>query len=363
VHPDESIYVGVISNGQDEDRSAPLFGEADFWLLKLNSAGQKIWDRAFGSNAQDELTALQLEPYTNRVVLLGTVGNAGNGNMNCSCLVYGTNCWIFSLDDNGAIYNQACLGSGTQLTYASLVFLPDGTLWLATNTHTNVIGDQNFPNFGEWDTWLMHLDANFQLIDQKQFGGSSTDYPLSIQTNGEVLQLINLSNSPVSGNKTQSCRGGLDIWYLMLNAADGELIMQRTIGGSQNENAAVFINQGNNVRFFIESASPQGGDKTLNNYTSIEDVWCVTMASTLGLDEQNSNARPTFSLYPNPSRESIVIQNYSSAKDALLCDPTGKVLQRIALQEAQATHFVVSHLTPGIYLLKVGDQTRSLVIE
>ena len=363
VHPDESIYVGVISNGQDEDRSAPLFGEADFWLLKLNSEGQKIWDRAFGSNAQDELTALQLEPYTNRVVLLGTVGNAGNGNMNGSCLVYGTNCWIFSLDDNGAIYNQACLGSGTQLTYASLVFLPDGTLWLATNTHTNVIGDQNFLNFGEWDTWLMHLDANFQLIDQKQFGGSSSDYPLSIQTNGEVLQLINLSNSPVSGNKTQSCRGSLDIWYLMLNAADGELIMQRTIGGSQNENAAVFINQGNNVRFFIESASPQGGDKTFNNYTSIEDVWCVTMASTLGLDEQNSNARPIFSLYPNPSRESIVIQNNSSAKEALLCDPTGKVLQRIALQDAQATHFVVSHLTPGIYLLKVGDQTRSLVIE
>jgi hypothetical protein len=47
----------------------------------------------------------------------------------------------------------------------------------------------------------------------------------------------------------------------------------------------------------------------------------------------------------------------------LLCDPTGKVLQRIALQDAQATHFVVSHLTPGIYLLKVDCETRSLVIE
>jgi hypothetical protein len=87
------------------------------------------------------------------------------------------------------------------------------------------------------------------------------------------------------------------------------------------------------------------------------------MTSTLGLDEQNSNASPTFSLYPNPARESIEIENYSSAKEALLYDPTGKVLQRIALQDAQATYFVVSHLTPGIYLLKVGGETRSLVIE
>jgi Secretion system C-terminal sorting domain len=363
VHPEGSIYVGVISNGQDEDRSTPLFGEADFWLLKLNSAGQKIWDRAYGSNAQDELTALQLEPYTNRVVLLGTVGDAGNGNMNCSCLVYGTNCWLFSIDNNGEIYNQTCLGSGTQLTYASLVFLPDGTCWLATNTFSGIIGNQTLPNFGNWDTWLLHLDANFQLIDQKIFGGTSTDYPISIQTNGQVLQLVTLSSSPVSGNKTQSCRGALDVWYLMLNAADGALMLQRTIGGSQNENAAVLINQENNVRFFIESASPQSGDKTLNNYTSIEDVWCVTMASTLGLDQPSPYASPTFKLYPNPAHESIEIENYSSAKEALLCDPTGKVLQRIALQDAQTTNLVVSHLTPGIYLIRVGEETRSLVLE
>ncbi|MEN9699607.1 MAG: hypothetical protein RLZZ301_805 [Bacteroidota bacterium] len=363
VHPDQSIYIGLTSYGQDEDRSAPFFGISDFWLVKLNADGQKIWDRAYGTNEVDELTALQLEPYTNRVVLLGIVGNAGNGNMNCSCLVYGTNCWLFSIDETGEIYTQSCLGSGTQLTNASFVFLPDGSSWLATNTHSGISGNQTFSNYGEWDTWLMHLDANFQLIDQKQFGGSLTEHPLSIQTNGQVLQVINVSNSPVSGNKTQSCRGSLDCWYLQLNAADGALLMQRTIGGSQNENSSAILNQGNNVRFFIESASPQSGDKTLNNYGPDEDVWCLTMSSTLGLDEQHSNVFPTFILYPNPARESLEIQNNSSAKEVLLCDPTGKVLLRMMLQENQATTIKVSHLIPGFYLLKVGDETRSLLIE
>jgi hypothetical protein len=87
------------------------------------------------------------------------------------------------------------------------------------------------------------------------------------------------------------------------------------------------------------------------------------MASTLGLDEQIPYASPTFKLYPNPAHESIEIENYSNAKEALLCDPSGKVLQQVILQDTQTTNFVVSHLTPGIYLIRVGEETRSLVIE
>jgi hypothetical protein len=361
-HPDLSMYLGFTTNGHDGDFTSQIFGLGEVWLLKLDETGNKIWDKSFGTTDDDQLGDLQIEPMSNHVVVSCSVLQAGTGNMSVSASETGTNCWLFTLDANGNIVQEACIGSGTQSGPAKIIYLNDASLWLMTSTQSDIIGDQTIAHYGQIDTWLVHLDANFAILGQKVFGGTNFDVPISIAYDGTVLQLNLLSNSPLSGNKTQSCRGLNDVWYLMLNASDGEIITQKTIGGSQNEAGVTILTQGSNVRFFIESSSPISGDKQVANYGSNSDIWCLTMSSNLGIADLNSTE---FVLSPNPTKDVVIlsfeddlVENRYSLE---LLNSLGQVFYFSPNLTSNSLIDLSSLCEKGVYYVRIFDASRNEV--
>jgi hypothetical protein len=351
VHPDQSIYLGCTFNVADGVFTDTTYGLGDMLLLKLDAQGNKIWDRSYGTTSIDQLEELKLEPYSNKVVVFGNVMEAGTGNMTPTASVTGTNCWVFKIDPDGDITEQTCFGSGTQYGQIEVAYLTDGTCWVMLETQSDIEGDQTLNHFGSIDTWLVHLDANLQIIGQKVYGGSGIDSPRNITYDGNILELEISSLSSISGNKTESSNGASDLWYLQLNAIDGEILFQKSIGGSLQEFTSVSMRKGTDIRFFIESVSPISGNKEVPNFNTNSDIWCVTMSSTLGVNE---TAKQKFKIGPNPNNGHFTINGQFFQGDLIsIVSAEGRVVQTIHINEQTEKQFIDLDLNPGIYLLQM----------
>lgn len=74
---DGGYIVGGISYSNNADVSNPL-GEGDYWLVKLNASGNRVWDQNIGGSGNDHLRALAFQPSAKEYFLCGDT-DSGDG--------------------------------------------------------------------------------------------------------------------------------------------------------------------------------------------------------------------------------------------------------------------------------------------
>ncbi|WP_299763319.1 T9SS type A sorting domain-containing protein [uncultured Dokdonia sp.] len=102
-------------------------------------------------------------------------------------------------------------------------------------------------------------------------------------------------------------------------------------------------------------------DPTVNNDGQPFDVFYLTpeggafKSATLGVDDL---VLQEVSIYPNPTRDILTVQAYSTQAIGVLYDVTGRVIhENIVLQDETAID--MSILTSGVYFLKIIDQNNN----
>jgi len=107
----------------------------------------------------------------------------------------------------------------------------DGGYILGGWSDSNISGDKTEDSQGNYDYWVVKLDAAGNIQWQNTIGGNSVDYLTSIQqtTDGGYI-LGGWSNSGVSGDKTENSQGANDYWVVKLDPI-GYIQWQNTIGG------------------------------------------------------------------------------------------------------------------------------------
>jgi hypothetical protein len=114
------LLAGGSDSGVSGNKTAPNFGGDDAWLVRLDGAGNKIWDRTYGGTAADGAEALELMPDGGCVVL-GTSSSPASGNKTNPF----TGTWLFRLDANG---NKLWEYSHPSFQCLNLRLLDDGRL-------------------------------------------------------------------------------------------------------------------------------------------------------------------------------------------------------------------------------------------
>ncbi len=126
-------------------------------------------------------------------------------------------------------------GSSTDIAY-SIQQTADGGFIVGGATASNN-GDVT-GNHGLNDCWILRLNSGGDLIWQKSFGGSSNDIAYAIQETadgGFIFAGISYSNDgDVSGHHGSSSSS--DYWVVKLDSS-GNLIWQKSLGGSDDDNA------------------------------------------------------------------------------------------------------------------------------
>ncbi len=82
----------------------------------------------------------------------------------------------------------------------------------------------------------------------------------------------------------------------------------------------------------------------------------------LASDKEAINEAITVQLYPNPATEYVIIETNMTAHDIEIYNLSGQLVQQVRQNKTERIQLDVSHLTTGLYLVKVSNDTNTQTI-
>ncbi len=270
------LIAGYSGSGISGDKTEVSMGNDDYWLLKLNDTGSIEWQNTIGGSGFDYLRSATLT--ADGGFLIGGYSDS-NISGDKSENSYGlTDYWVLKLDNVGNIQWQKTIGGNNDDQLRAVLQTADGGYLLGGYSMSGISGIKSEANIGGQDYWIVKLDSIGNLLWENTIGGTSADYLLRmINTNDGGFLLGGYSASGISGDKNQISFGSNDYWVLKIDD-NGNILWQRSVGGS-NTDELRGIAETQDFGFILagHSASPISGDKIEPPVGGI-DFWVVKLA-------------------------------------------------------------------------------------
>lgn len=205
----------------------------DYWIVKCNSNGSKLWDKRFGGDENDALTCVQ--QTSDGGYILGGYSFSGKSGNKTEGTRGNADYWIVKTDSTGVIKWNRRLGGTNSDQLQAILQTSDGGYILAGTSFSGNDGDKRSANWGLDDYWIVKTDSLGYWQWDVSYGGELNDYLSCIVQTSDGYLLGGSSNSPVSGNKTSvDDSGGLDFWVVKINNS-GQPIWDGAYGSYTNE--------------------------------------------------------------------------------------------------------------------------------
>ena len=263
-------------------------GYSDYWLCLLDSTGNRIWDKTLGTtNIESGARVIQLT--SGELVLAGTSNGGIDGDKTVFGFGY-TDYWLVKLDLQGNKIWDKVYG-GSALEYAiggfhfwnfSLLATTDGGMIFAGSTTSPQSGNISQPSLGVIDVWLVKLDSTGTIQWDKRYGGTLGNQANKIISTQDGGYLIAAStNSPQGGDISEPPRGvGADIWLLKVDSV-GNKQWDKRYGGNGKE-VANYISSTIDGGYLISgtTSSDSSGEVSEPSYSSNQfDYWIIKVDS------------------------------------------------------------------------------------
>jgi len=322
---DVLVYISVTSDGGyiaagytfsfDGDVSGN-HGENDFWVIKLDSAGNLQWQKCYGGTSYDQALFLR-QTFDGGYVVTGYAASI-NGNVTNN---HGyEDSWVVKLDNSGNLQWQKCLG-GSAYDLGVACYQTADSGYIVSGLSESDDGDVS-GNHGGDDAWIIKLDASGSIEWQKCLGGTSEDELKIFPTSDGGY--FGTGQTDSDDGDVSGIHGGIDAWIVKLDSA-GNLLWQKCLGGSGSEESSDYANSGyeNADGSYIVSAISSSTDGDVAGNHGGEDYWITSVDESGNFLWQKclggSNDEETFSVMPAISGGYIVC-GYSDSNDG---DVTG----------------------------------------
>ncbi|WP_125721774.1 T9SS type A sorting domain-containing protein [Flavobacterium ustbae] len=211
------ILAGTSNSSKSFQKKENCKGLSDFWVIKLNAAGDEQWQRTIGGKGQDELLC------------------------------------AFQTKDGGYILGGSSSSNPNSISNSNL----------DEDSFATDIYSKSEKSRGSMDYWIIKLDQEGVIQWQKTYGGQYSDILRSMeQTSDNGYILAGYSNSPISGDKTESNKGIGDYWILKINDT-GVIEWQKVYGGDGDDQPYV-IHQSKDGGYIV------GGNSNSSNALTTE---------------------------------------------------------------------------------------------
>jgi hypothetical protein len=238
-------------------------------------------------------------------------------------------------------------------------------LLILATSWSNISGLKTENSYGYSDNWILKLDENLNIIQQKTIGGDLYEYE------GRFVEMPNgniciATTTESTSNQFQSEQeiGNSDIWIYLLDPSFNVLADQ-TIGTIQYEvNVWIRLNANQTeLNMLVSSNGDDTNDKTCPT-NGATDLWGLTLNSTLEVKEIQSSS--SIKLYPNPTSNFITLEN-NNAEQLLSIDLLDYAGKRIKSFDPSSTTLSLTGISPGIYLLQIstpqGNYCKNIRLE
>lgn len=324
---DGGLYVGGTSNSSISTIKNEISVLEDPWILKLDTAGNVVWQNTIRANSQDFLRCMDTTIDNGLIMAITTTSTIA---MEKTVPLLGQwDSWIVKLDSSGAIQWQNVVnlpgasecflteiiqlddgGYAGAATYKSGVYLSalirfDSTgnvLWYQniTSSGSDVpsailrTADKGFlitysssGNISTWksenaigydDIWVVKVDSLGAYLWDNTIGGIYDDKPgaTCLSGTGEIF-ISGTSYSTYGYDKSEICRGNYDNWIIKLSA-NGIKLWDKTVGSDNRDNATGIGILPNGDLLIVSSSYSEKGYDRANFRRSFSDTWLFTLS-------------------------------------------------------------------------------------
>ncbi|MBP6389320.1 MAG: T9SS type A sorting domain-containing protein [Flavobacteriales bacterium] len=265
------------------------------WVIALDSDGNELWERTYGGSTIDIGQSI-IATADGGALLAGWTGSSDG---DVSTPLHGEyDGWLVKIDANGDIEWDRTYGGTDVDQFQDIRGLPGGD-YLILGTSISSDGDLT-ENHGNWDVWLMRVDASGSIIWNRSYGGSLPDSPSDMipyqgnyliagsttSSDGDVSVCYDVLENPVP-------YGGGDGWLLLVSP-NGDLLWEKSVGGSDGD---IFYALAPTDNGFIATGISLSADHFVPGNVAYQDIWTVRfnrkstlLAGTLYMDADNDTS-------------------------------------------------------------------------
>ncbi len=207
--PDGGFLVVGATESTDFDIGASR-GSYDYWVLRLDGDGELLWERSFGGSGIDRAFDVCRSTDGNYLIAGNTLSTDGQ----VSSLHGGSDIWVIKIDDRGELLWENTYG-GSEFEGVESIGPDRSGGYLITGNSRSTDGDLK-TNEGENDLWMFRIDGSGRLLWQESAGGSDFDFGFGAARNeaGRVLVAGETRGLPTTD---VNFRGATDMWILLLD--------------------------------------------------------------------------------------------------------------------------------------------------
>jgi pimeloyl-ACP methyl ester carboxylesterase len=219
--PDGGVILAGTSRGIiNLDKTSTFINKYDtdeYWLVRLDASGQKVWDRTYEYKGNGELYCAVLDK-DGTIVLGGLIKEKLADNRD------NYRFRVLRIDINGNVISDRGYGTYYWAVLSNILVTSDGGLLLGGSCRPSSVLSP-----GNTDMYLIKLDAADNVQWEKTLGGDSSDGVSSMSEAADGYMIAGGSASNISGDKSEASRGHADMWIVKIDRS-GNKIWDKTIG-------------------------------------------------------------------------------------------------------------------------------------
>ena len=224
-----------------------LSGDGGFgvWVVKTDGNGNKQWENDFGGDANSGLGGLQ-QIADGGYILAATSAASPGGNKTSPN--YGEyDYWLIRVDGDGNKLWENDFGGSLADVPGGVFPAQEGGYFLGGTSWSFPGGNKTAPNYGGADFWVVKTDINGNKLGDYSYGGANDDYLNSLQLTADGgLVMAGYSDSGVGGTKTTPNYGGQDAWIVKVSDVElpvgAPVILVNGNFAQQNHEQVAFTN-------------------------------------------------------------------------------------------------------------------------
>ena len=272
-------FIGYTQSTDGDVQSEPVGGYVDLWVVKTDFELNIIWEKRYGSLGVQELHTAKITEEGGLVLLMDFFVSGGG---DVSEYYGNTDIWVCEIDADGDILWEKTLGNAWGTYAGSVLQTQDGkTIVLG---EMDVWGDmvecQGHNNNGTRDIWIVGLDETGEILWQNCYGGSDWEVGFDIiEDNGgyTFIGLTKSHNGDVSynhGDEEQS-----DLWLVHIDDT-GNLLWEKCFGGTDIDSGKQLYKTADNGYILFGTSESRDGDVNNVNcpYTNcFNNTWVLEL--------------------------------------------------------------------------------------
>ncbi|MFM7015475.1 MAG: T9SS type A sorting domain-containing protein [Bacteroidota bacterium] len=347
----------------------PFQAAYDYWVIKLDSLGNKQWDRIFGGpDGEWPLNANEygMSVLSDSCYLIYGETLSGAGGTISSASYGGKDAVVFKIDKNGNIIWDKRFGGNSSETISKIVE-KDNFYYLwgrSASTYGGTIINQGL---GSMDMWLMKTDTAGNLIWEKKYGTNSGDLSWDIVTNhqGGFFALGDITTS--TNGTFLNVNYGSDDYVIMSLDTTGALLTYKIFGATHQDypNKILLINDST----MILTGHSYAGNSNVKNCTNGIDstssnFWAVKVGystTTTSLNQLQNNLSLT--VRPNPAKDQIAISGLPPASYVIQTyNIDGRLVMSDMVTSDLSLPLSIETLQSGMYITNIKNEKLSTTV-